>query len=149
MDLPTGSNTEAVDNVTNEDNSSPNATQEIQMALTKGHQPTPSELLAMVARLQAQVNAAEEENTRLKQTATRSITVKMSEKGGVSVYGIQRFPVTLYQDQWIKLFKEALPLVESFITTHGREGDNTLADRPPKAGRPTGALNGTSNGVSR
>jgi hypothetical protein len=29
--------------------------------------------------------------------------MKVSEKGGVSVYGLGRFPVTLYQEQWLKL----------------------------------------------
>ena len=43
------------------------------------------------------------ENERLKRTASRGITFKVSEKGGVSVYGLGRFPVTLYQEQWEKL----------------------------------------------
>ncbi len=47
-----------------------------------------------------------------KQKATREaqdkkgISFKVSEKGGVSVYGLGRFPVTLYQEQWIRLFSE-------------------------------------------
>jgi len=44
------------------------------------------------------------ENERLKRTAaSRGMTIKVSEKGGVSVYGLGRFPVTLYKEQWIKL----------------------------------------------
>ena len=43
------------------------------------------------------------ENERLKRTATKGITLKVSEKGGVSVYGLGRFPVTLYKEQWAKL----------------------------------------------
>jgi len=43
------------------------------------------------------------ENERLKRTASRGITCQVSEKGGVSVYGLGRFPVTLYQEQWEKL----------------------------------------------
>ena len=43
------------------------------------------------------------ENERLKRTASRGNTFKVSEKGGVSVYGLGRFPVTLYQEQWEKL----------------------------------------------
>jgi hypothetical protein len=38
---------------------------------------------------------------------TRGITSKVSEKGAVSVYGLGRFPVTLYQEQWEKLLNEA------------------------------------------
>jgi len=47
-----------------------------------------------------------------KQKATREaqdkkgISFKVSEKGGVSVYGLGRFPVTLYQEQWLRLFSE-------------------------------------------
>ena len=37
----------------------------------------------------------------------RGISFKVSEKGAVSVYGLGRFPVTLYQEQWDKLLKEA------------------------------------------
>ena len=36
----------------------------------------------------------------------KGISFKVSEKGGVSVYGLVRFPVTLYQEQWIRLFSE-------------------------------------------
>jgi hypothetical protein len=45
------------------------------------------------------------ENARLKSQGARSVglTFKVSEKGAVSVYGLGRFPVTLYQEQWDKL----------------------------------------------
>jgi len=36
----------------------------------------------------------------------KGISFKVSEKGGVSVYGLGRFPVTLYQEQWLRLFTE-------------------------------------------
>lgn len=48
-----------------------------------------------------------EENERLKRSATKGITLKVSEKGGVSVYGLGRFPVTLYKEQWAKLLDMA------------------------------------------
>jgi hypothetical protein len=45
-----------------------------------------------------------EENERLKaRRSTGEITLRVSEKGAVSVYGLGRFPVTLYQEQWEKL----------------------------------------------
>jgi hypothetical protein len=47
------------------------------------------------------------ENERLKRTASRGITLKVSEKGGVSVYGLGRFPVTLYKEQWLRLLDMA------------------------------------------
>jgi hypothetical protein len=47
------------------------------------------------------------ENERLKRTQSRGISLKVSEKGGVSVYGLGRFPVTLYKEQWTKLLDMA------------------------------------------
>ena len=47
------------------------------------------------------------ENERLKRTASRGVTLKVSEKGGLSVYGLGRFPVTLYKEQWLKLLDMA------------------------------------------
>ena len=43
------------------------------------------------------------ENAALKKGAATGITMKVSEKGGLSVYGMGRFPVTLYKEQWLKL----------------------------------------------
>ena len=40
------------------------------------------------------------ENEALKAKTTRERTLKVSQKGGVSVYGIRRFPVTFYADEW-------------------------------------------------
>ena len=54
-------------------------------------EPTYEELKARLAELEA------------KQQRTGSMSFKVSEKGGVSVYGLGRFPVTLYYGQWIKL----------------------------------------------
>jgi hypothetical protein len=47
------------------------------------------------------------ENERLKRTQSRGVSLKVSEKGGVSVYGLGRFPVTLYKEQWTKLLDMA------------------------------------------
>ena len=47
------------------------------------------------------------ENERLRKTASRGVTLKVSEKGGLSVYGLGRFPVTLYKEQWLKLLDMA------------------------------------------
>ena len=45
----------------------------------------------------------EEENKALKQRKSGQLYLKVSEKGGVSVYGLGRFPVTLYKEQWKRL----------------------------------------------
>lgn len=58
------------------------------------------DIRAELARLRA-------ENEALKQRRTGAISMKVSEKGAVSVYGLGRFPVTLYQEQWQKLLGAA------------------------------------------
>lgn len=47
---------------------------------------------------------AENQQLKSQQRTSGSLTFKVSEKGAVSVYGLGRFPVTLYQEQWDKLF---------------------------------------------
>ena len=46
---------------------------------------------------------AENENLKKKKAPSRDITFKVSQKGAVSVYGMGRFPVTLYKEQWQRL----------------------------------------------
>jgi hypothetical protein len=46
---------------------------------------------------------AENEALKARQRSSGTLTFKVSEKGAVSVYGLGRFPVTLYQEQWDKL----------------------------------------------
>jgi hypothetical protein len=53
--------------------------------------------------LKAELERLRAENEALKAKTTRATTIKVSEKGGVSVYGLGRFPVTLYKEQWLKL----------------------------------------------
>ena len=55
--------------------------------------------------LQAELERLKAENAALKSrnVGGRAISMKVSEKGGLSVYGLGRFPVTLYQEQWLKL----------------------------------------------
>jgi hypothetical protein len=55
----------------------------------------------------AELERLRAENAQLKQTASRGMSLKVSEKGGVSVYGLGRFPVTLYKEQWSKLLDMA------------------------------------------
>ena len=47
------------------------------------------------------------ENEALKARARKGISLRVSDKGGVSVYGLGRFPVTLYKEQWLKLLDVA------------------------------------------
>ena len=56
----------------------------------------PDEMQAELERLRA-------ENNALKKTSAKGLSLKVSEKGALSVYGLGRFPVTLYKEQWNKL----------------------------------------------
>lgn len=53
--------------------------------------------------LKAELERLKAENEALKNKKTRSAFLKVSEKGAVSVYGLGRFPVTLYKEQWVRL----------------------------------------------
>jgi hypothetical protein len=61
-----------------------------------------NDLVAELARLKAENEALKE-----KQKRGSAVSMKVSEKGAVSVYGLGRFPVTLYQEQWLKLLSLA------------------------------------------
>ena len=66
--------------------------------------------------LKAELERLKAENERLKSQRGRSVSLKVSEKGGVSVYGLGRFPVTLYKEQWKKLLamsEEILGFIET------------------------------------
>lgn len=57
--------------------------------------------------IKAELERLRAENEQLKQRGSRATSLKVSEKGGVSVYGLGRFPVTLYKEQWAKLLDMA------------------------------------------
>ncbi len=59
------------------------------------------------AELQAELERLKKENEALKTRASSRVSMKVSEKGALSVYGMGRFPVTLYQEQWLKLLDMA------------------------------------------
>lgn len=53
--------------------------------------------------LKAELERLRSENQALKKTGAKGLSLRVSEKGGLSVYGLGRFPVTLYKEQWNKL----------------------------------------------
>ena len=57
--------------------------------------------------LQAELERLRAENAALKARGSKGVSMKVSEKGAVSIYGLGRFPVTLYQEQWLKLLDMA------------------------------------------
>ena len=70
--------------------------------------------------VQAELARLRAENEALKARGARGISLKVSEKGGVSVYGLGRFPVTLYKEQWVKLLEMA-DEIRAFIKAHDKE----------------------------
>jgi hypothetical protein len=56
---------------------------------------------------QSELERLRAENERLKKAASRGGSIRVSEKGGVSIYGLGRFPVTLYKEQWLRLLDMA------------------------------------------
>lgn len=67
-----------------------------------------------LADLQAQLEALKAENQRLKEARNSKLSMKVSDKGALSVYGLGRFPVTLYRGQWERLI-EIIPSLQAFI----------------------------------
>lgn len=67
-------------------------------------EPTKEELLARIAELEQQVETKK----------SGKLLFKVSEKGGVSVYGLGRFPVTLYYEQWTRLL-DSVEELQAFL----------------------------------
>ncbi|MBA2302302.1 MAG: hypothetical protein H0W08_06665 [Acidobacteria bacterium] len=75
--------------------------------------------------LKAELERLKAENEQLKGQRGRAVSLKVSEKGGVSVYGLGRFPVTLYKEQWTKLLS-MVDEIRAFI----KENDARLKAKP-------------------
>lgn len=69
------------------------------------------------------------ENESLKKTVSRGVSLKVSEKGGLSVYGMGRFPVTLYKEQWLKLL-DMSDEIRAFI----KANESQLKTKDPSKG---------------
>jgi hypothetical protein len=81
--------------------------------------PTREELLARIAELEKQAGTKQ----------AGRLTFKVSEKGAVSVYGLGRFPVTLYAEQWDKLLA-AVDDLRAFVEQEKSKGTLKLKPRP-------------------
>jgi hypothetical protein len=77
--------------------------------------------MASEEELKIEIERLRAENETLKKPARGQMSLKVSEKGGLSVYGLGRFPVTLYREQWEKLLGMA-DRIRDFI----RENDGAL-----------------------
>ena len=72
--------------------------------------------------LNAELERLRAENAALKSTkqAAGTLSMKVSEKGALSIYGMGRFPVTLYKEQWLKLLNIAEDIKKFIQENDGR-----------------------------
>jgi len=70
--------------------------------------------------MRAELERLRAENEALKQKSARELRLQVSQKGGVSLYGIRRFPVTFYADEWEKILGQA-DEIRAFIGAHQAE----------------------------
>lgn len=70
--------------------------------------------------LEAELKRLRAENEALKAKVARPSSIKVSEKGAVSVYGLGRFPVTLYKEQWLKLLSMGDEIKKFIAENEGR-----------------------------
>lgn len=66
-------------------------------------------------QMQAKILELQKENQALKQAKIKPLVLKVSDKGALSIYGLGRFPTTLYVNQWARIFK-AMTQIEKFIS---------------------------------
>ena len=78
------------------------------------------EILKKLAAGELEVDAASKLLAELEQPKRGSLYCKVSEKGGISVYGLQRMPVTLYVEQWDRLLSFTDEIKE-FMKEHDSE----------------------------
>ena len=70
--------------------------------------------------LKAELERLRNENAALKKGAASGISMKVSEKGALSVYGMGRFPVTLYKEQWLKLLDMSAEMRANIVANESR-----------------------------
>ncbi len=70
--------------------------------------------------LKAELERLRSENAALKKGAATGVTMKVSEKGALSIYGMGRFPVTLYKEQWLKLLAMSDDIQAFIVANEGR-----------------------------
>lgn len=70
--------------------------------------------------MKAELERLRAENAALRKSGPKGVSMKVSEKGGLSIYGLGRFPVTLYKEQWTKLLDMAEE-IRTFLREHDAE----------------------------
>ncbi len=74
----------------------------------------------MADDMQAELARLRAENEKLKRQQASPLSLKVSQKGALSVYGLGRFPVTLYKEQWARLLEHTED-IRAFLDEHDSE----------------------------
>ncbi len=74
----------------------------------------------MTDDMRAELERLQRENEELRARTGKGTFLKVAKSGGVSVYGLGRYPVTLYQEQWLRLLAMADD-IKQFIQDHAGE----------------------------
>ncbi len=70
--------------------------------------------------LRAELERLRRENEQLKQSKQGGLSMKVSQKGAMSLYGMGRFPVTLYKEQWLRVL-DMEDEIRAFLAEHDAE----------------------------
>ena len=70
--------------------------------------------------MRAELERLRAENETLKQESKKGLRLQVSAKGGVSLYGIRRFPITFYKDEWETILDKTDD-IRAFLNEHGDE----------------------------
>lgn len=81
---------------------------------------TQTQSVQQAVDMQREIERLQAENARLREARQPGLSAKVTDKGGVSVYGLGRFPVTLYKGQWVRLLDFAETL-RTFMKAHDSE----------------------------
>ena len=78
--------------------------------------------------LKKEVERLRAENEALKRSSSKGLSMRVSQKGALSVYGLGRFPVTLYKEQWLRLL-DMTEDIQSFI----KQNEDQLSTKGQKS----------------
>jgi hypothetical protein len=78
--------------------------------------------------LKKEVERLRAENEALKKSSSKGLSMRVSQKGALSVYGLGRFPVTLYKEQWLRLL-DMTEEIQAFI----KQNEEQLSTKDQKA----------------
>lgn len=106
---------------------------------------TKEEIAKLPKELREKFEALVSENELLHKVSEGKLSLKVSEKGAVSVYGMGRWPVTLYQEQWIRLL-DAGDNIREFITANKSKLKTKLQAAAEGLEKPETNGNGNGNG---